>query len=168
MNRFTFIYNNTSCTKLYLTDLNYFCGEQKNQYEYDFAIAIKLNKYLQTERASLEVAKSTKAFTNISKGSNLFNYLRKDYQYLKYFNSNDLNLEKYLFRVKDLIIGRDLTFSSPYYQKKILTYFDKINDDLTSLNSGDNCFLLSLIYLVASIEQTKKVSAIGSYSFYSF
>lgn len=162
----TFIYNNLSSSKLYLTNLQYNFAAGKYHYQYNSAAAFKIDDKLKFNNLVQEkIHPSIKAFTNIKRGSNLFKRLQQEYQSLEYFKTDKLNFEQWLFKVKDAILGKDLTFSTPYHRQKILNYFS--GDNLSSLNSGDNCFLASLVYLIAAIEKPNHYPAIGSFSTYS-
>lgn len=165
----TFVYCNISCTKFYQTNLKYQYEAGRYLYQYDSCHAFKVDEYIeQNHLPRQQLTTTTEAFTNIKQGSNLFEKLQQDYKYLKYFKTDTLNLEEYLFKVKDLIIGRDLTFSTQYHKQKILDYFSKLDDNLSSLNTGDNCFLMSLIYLIARIERPPTYPPIPSCSYRTY
>ena len=169
MKPYIFIYSNLSTSKLYSINLNCLRIDNKFCYEFIDSNIVNLQDYLLKNKqiTSKDNSNGVIAFTNIKAQSNLYRLLKNDFTLLRFFNTKDFNLEDGLFAVRDLIIGDDLKFSSAFYKKKIIDNFDRLDEGLNDITRGDNCILLSLVYLIAAINKPSSLPAIPSMSFYA-
>lgn len=164
---YTFVYSNPNSCQLYFTNLNASVNDGIANYTYLSSNVINIDKCIKTKASLINNTKhlNTTSFTNIKRDSNLYRLLRRNFNPLQYYNPKLTDLEQGLFEVKDLIIGQNLNFSNHFYHTKILDHFNKLEDNLSNIATGDNCLLLSLVYLLEAIAKPKAFPAIGSTSF---